>query len=188
MLWSVSRWSIPGEIFRLTSGGMPSCFLLSRHHPPCSILHSQTQLVWLPFNCNHKDYVHHELQIYCFNFKIFAFRCHVNTSPWMQWRNGLFVSVVETICVYIEPVYWVAYYLCVLFQSVLSCATRHWIAMQQHCLCGSWLCRALPASVCSGMKCSTSTKPQRISLSTSEGKRMESSKCSLTGCCLVKNQ
>lgn len=87
---------------------MPSCFLLSRHHPPCSILHSQTRLVWHPFDCIHKDYVHHEdfilfflLQTYCLISKISAFRCHVNTCPWMQWRSGLFVSVVETICVYI---------------------------------------------------------------------------------------
>ncbi len=53
MLWSVFRWSIPGGICLLTSGGTPSCSLLSPLPPPCSILHSQTLLVWrrLHWNC-----------------------------------------------------------------------------------------------------------------------------------------
>lgn len=47
MHWSVFRWFIPGGICRPTSGGTPSCSLSSPLPPPCSILHSQTQLVWL---------------------------------------------------------------------------------------------------------------------------------------------
>lgn len=47
-----------------------------------------------------------------------------------------------------------------------------WIATQQRCLCGSWLCRAPPVSVCSGMKFSTSTRLPRTFLWTSEGMRM----------------
>lgn len=108
------------------------------------------------------------------NCIISVFRCHVNTSHWTQWRSGLFVSTVETeirtfndhirSClfrhIFLSPLS---------LQLVSSCAIRCWTAMQQRCLCGSWLCRAPPASVCSGMKSSTSTRPQRTCLWTSEG-------------------
>lgn len=123
------------------------------------------------------------------------FRCHVNICHWTQWRNGLFVSTVETRiqtflmymfiwigCPFILPqILFILASACTqsyifsLFsrQSVSSCAMRCWTAMLQRCLCGSWLCRAPPASVCSGMKSSTSTRLQRTCLWTSEGKSIE---------------
>ena len=55
-------------------------------------------------------------------------------------------------------------------QLVSSSVMRCWTVTPQRCLCGSWLCRAPPASVCSGMKSSTSTRLQKICLWTSEGK------------------
>lgn len=70
---------------------------------------------------------------------------------------------------------------CSLFslQSVSFCATRCWTATPRPCLCGSWLCRAPLASVCSGMKSSTSTRLQRTCLWTSEGRSVCSASSSL---------
>lgn len=105
---------------------------------------------------------------------LLSFRCHVNTFHWTQWRSGLFVSAFETgirtFCIHFRACLFSHLFLSVLSQLVSSCVTRCWTATQQRCLCGSWLCRAPPASVCSGMKSSTSTKRLRICLWTSEGK------------------